>query len=156
MTKLELYRGDVPVVVDGDAIIAIVSFVTASGEGQALLEKLKPFEAQLSVNDSFIAELKSALEKSNRPVAFDRQISLEQLFQAIAEIDAAKLDAELLAGIERSKGVVEAGPDLVNAAKTFLHERLGAENELVAPMRKTKVAQVVASPPEATSCFPRR
>jgi hypothetical protein len=156
MTKLELYRGDVPVVVDGDAIIAIVNFATTRGEGPALLEKLKPFEAQLSVNESFLAELKSALEKSSKPVAFDKQISLEQLFQAIAAIDAAKQDAPFLAGIERNKGVVEAGPDLVNAAKTFLHDRLGAEEGLVASEGGTKVSQVVESPPGATTCFPRR
>jgi hypothetical protein len=156
MTQLELYKGDKPVLVNADAVLALVAYISEKRDRQAFFEAAKPYEGQLTVSAAFRKQLMDFLAANGKSATLSDPVTFEELFDAAALIESSGLKDEFLKPLNKGADIV-AEPALVNLVKKFLFERLGAEPDFPerGPSKNAKVKQVVQSPPGATSCFPK-
>lgn len=156
MTQLELYKGDRPVLVKADAVLALVAYISEKKDRQAFFEAAKPYAGQLTVSAAFRRQLVDFLAANGKSATLSEPVTFEELFDAAALIEISGLKDEFLKSIQKDADIV-AEPALVNFVKKFLFVRLGTEPDFRerGPSKNAKVKQVVQSPPGATSCFPK-
>ena len=157
MTQMELYKGNKPVIVNADAILALVAYISEKKDRKAFLESAKLHDGQLSVSAGFRKQLADFLAENNKSATLSEPVTFEELFDAAALINSLGLEDAFLRGLVQKDAEVVAEPALVNFVKKFLFERLGAEPDFLerGSSKNAKVKQVVHSPPGATSCFPK-
>jgi hypothetical protein len=77
------------------------------------------------------------------------RVTASTLFNVIKAIIAAGKEAEFLPESEKAKVAVEAGPEVVNFVKKYLHENQLHKNNAA-------ISHIVAPMAGAPSCFPPR
>lgn len=160
MAELRLYEGKSPVVVDNEAVFAVIAFVRDHGQKQAFLDGAKPFEGQLNVDRAATELLQTFVARAGgeKPAAAE---TLERLFEQVSFLEMKGLQDDFLQAAVEVKATVEAGPDLVNYVKKFLDPLLPPAKpgdlglQGMAGRRRSKVEQVVRSPQSTTTCFPK-
>jgi hypothetical protein len=157
MAELNLYEGKSPVIVDNEAVFALIAFVRDHGQNQAFLDGAKPFEGELKVNRAATELLQTFVVRAGGEEP-DAAETLQRLFEQVSFLEMKGLQDDFLQAAVGVKATIEAGPDLVNYVKKFLDALLPpADSELrsLPGRRRNKVEEVVRSPQSTTSCFPK-